>query len=317
MCNTDCKNHPDSCISEGLYMAMADELVSGGYKDAGYTYVNIDGMMPAALILVRLLHACRADTDTSVGDLTCHDGWSPDCWQNRSRDADGALQADSERFPHGIKWLADEMHKRGLHLGIYTDYGSATCEGYPGTDLAHQEIDAQTFAAWGIDSVKVDGCNSNSSTMNMAYPRFGDLLNKTGRAMLYSCSWPDYLNDHVNFSYVGEKCNLWRMYRDIYSQWPIIEEIVEFYGDPKNAEMLQPIAGPTLKSEHVTCCAWEAVPMSTRHLLCMRSCAHVVRQHPPPSHPTHVFHTQDIHPWLQPILGNSRGKVRTFSCRAR
>jgi hypothetical protein len=81
--------------------------------------------------------------------------------------------------------------------------------------------------------------------------------------------------------------------------------------------MLQPIAGPTPKSEHVTCCAWEAVPMSTRHLLCMRSCAHVVRQHPPPSHPTHVFHTQDIHPWLQPILGNSRGKVRTFSCRAR
>ena len=39
MCNTDCKNHPDSCISEQLYMAMADELVSGGYKDAGYVYV--------------------------------------------------------------------------------------------------------------------------------------------------------------------------------------------------------------------------------------------------------------------------------------
>jgi hypothetical protein len=78
--------------------------------------------------------------------------------------------------------------------------------------------------------------------MNDAYPRFGDFLNQTGRPMLYSCSWPDYLNDHVNFSYVGEKCNLWRMYRDIYSQWPIIEQIIEFYGD--NAEVLQPIAGP-------------------------------------------------------------------------
>ena len=210
MCNTDCKNHPNSCISENLYMAMADELVSGGYKDVGYNYVNID-----------------------------------DCWQNRSRDANGALQPDSERFPHGIKWLADYMHERGLRLGIYTDYGSATCEGYPGTDWAHQEIDAQTFADWGVDSVKVDGCNSNSSTMNAAYPRFGEFLNKTGRPMLYSCSWPDYLNDHVNFSYVGEKCNLWRMYRDIYSQWPIIEQIIEFYGDPKTAEVLQPIAGST------------------------------------------------------------------------
>ena len=35
--------------------------------------------------------------------------------------------------------------------------------------------------------------------MNEAYPRFGDFLNATGRPMLYSCSWPDYLNDHVNF----------------------------------------------------------------------------------------------------------------------
>jgi len=78
--------------------------------------------------------------------------------------------------------------------------------------------------------------------MNDAYPRFSDLLNATGRPMLYSCSWPDYLNNHVNFSYVAEKCNLWRMYRDIYSQWPIIMQIVEFYGS--EAAMLQPIAGP-------------------------------------------------------------------------
>ena len=35
MCNTDCKGSPDSCISEQLYTAMADELVSGGYRDAG------------------------------------------------------------------------------------------------------------------------------------------------------------------------------------------------------------------------------------------------------------------------------------------
>merc|ERR1712159_214247 len=102
------------------------------------------------------------------------------------------------------------MHSRGLKLGIYTDYGSHTCEGYPGTDWDHQEIDAQTFADWGVDSVKVDGCNSNTSTMNDAYPRFGDMLNKTGRPMVYSCSWPDYLNNHVNFSYVKEKCNMWR-----------------------------------------------------------------------------------------------------------
>ena len=207
MCQTDCTKYPTSCISEQLYTRMADELVSGGYRDAGYVYVNID-----------------------------------DCWQNRSRDAQGRLQPDANRFPHGIKWLSDYMHERGLKLGIYTDYGSATCEGFPGTDLDHQEIDAKTFAEWGVDSVKVDGCNSNSSTMNMAYPRFGRMLNATGRPMLYSCSWPDYLNDYVNFTDVAQHCNLWRFYRDIYSQWPIILQIIEFYGT--ETPVVQPVAGP-------------------------------------------------------------------------
>ena len=123
MCGTDCQNAPDSCISERLYLAMADELVRGGYRDAGYTYVNID-----------------------------------DCWQNRSRDEAGRLQPDRARFPHGIAWLAEQMHRRGLQLGIYTDYGTTTCGGFPGTPLDKQRIDAETFAEWGIDSVKVDGC---------------------------------------------------------------------------------------------------------------------------------------------------------------
>lgn len=70
-----------------------------------------------------------------------------DCWQNRTRDPISLrLQADSARFPHGIKALADYMHARGLKLGIHTDYGTSTCEGYPGTPLEYQQIDAQTFA---------------------------------------------------------------------------------------------------------------------------------------------------------------------------
>eukprot|EP01052_Picozoa_sp_SAG31_P073729 SAG31_NODE_32785_length_351_cov_1.428571_1_plen_48_part_01 len=40
-----------------------------------------------------------------------------------------------------------------------TDYGTATCEGRPGTPLKYQEVDANTYAEWGVDSVKVDGCN--------------------------------------------------------------------------------------------------------------------------------------------------------------
>ena len=41
-CDIDCVNDPDSCISEKLYMAMADHMAADGFKDAGYEYVNID-----------------------------------------------------------------------------------------------------------------------------------------------------------------------------------------------------------------------------------------------------------------------------------
>ena len=58
------------------------------------------------------------------------------------------------RFPSGIKALADYVHKLGLKFGIYADYGTRTCAGYPGS-LGHLETDARTFAEWGVDYVKV------------------------------------------------------------------------------------------------------------------------------------------------------------------
>jgi alpha-galactosidase len=77
-----------------------------------------------------------------------------DCWQV-SRDNAGTLVADPQRFPHGIKALADYVHSKGLLFGIYTDAGTNTCQGRPGT-LGHEVQDARTFAAWGVDYVKED-----------------------------------------------------------------------------------------------------------------------------------------------------------------
>ena len=51
------------------------------------------------------------------------------------------------------------MHNRGLKLGIYGDFGTLTCGGYPGSKF-FEELDAQTFADWGVDSLKLDGCYS-------------------------------------------------------------------------------------------------------------------------------------------------------------
>ena len=110
-------------VDEQLIEATADAMVASGMRDAGYQYVIID-----------------------------------DCWQV-SRDADGNIVADPAAFPHGMKALADYVHAKGLKFGIYTDAGTKTCEGRPGS-LGHEEQDAQTYAAWGVDYVKFDWCNA-------------------------------------------------------------------------------------------------------------------------------------------------------------
>lgn len=58
-----------------------------------------------------------------------------------------------------------QIHSKGLKFGIYQDYGTYTCGGYPGI-IGYEEIDASTFAEWGVDYVKLDGCNSDISTMD-------------------------------------------------------------------------------------------------------------------------------------------------------
>lgn len=208
-CNIDCKNDPKNCISEQLFMDMADRLVEDGYLDAGYEYVNID-----------------------------------DCWSSKKRDAQGRLQSDPDRFPHGIKALADYMHKKGLKLGIYADYGNLTCGGYPGS-LGHLETDAQTFADWGVDMLKMDGCYADPKDMNKGYPQMTRYLNATGRPILFSCSWPDYQRASgipIDYNLVAENCNIWRNYDDIQDSWDSVLGIIDYYA--KTQDTLAPVQGP-------------------------------------------------------------------------
>ncbi|XP_072171002.1 alpha-N-acetylgalactosaminidase-like [Diadema setosum] len=208
-CNIDCKNDPKNCISENLFKEMADRLVEDGYLDAGYEYVNID-----------------------------------DCWSAKQRDSQGRLQADPDRFPSGIKALADYVHKKGLKLGIYADYGNFTCGGYPGS-LGHLEVDAQTFAEWGVDMLKMDGCYADPHTMKKGYPEMTKYLNQTGRPILFSCSWPDYERAYgitVDYKLVAENCNIWRNYDDIQDSWDSVLSIIDYY--TKEQDTLVPVAGP-------------------------------------------------------------------------
>ena len=67
-----------------------------------------------------------------------------------------SLVPDPIKFPRGMRYIADQLHALGLQLGVYTDIGTHTCQGFPGS-YGHWQQDTDTFAGWGVDAVKVRG----------------------------------------------------------------------------------------------------------------------------------------------------------------
>ncbi|KAL7727422.1 hypothetical protein ACLKA6_017548 [Drosophila palustris] len=193
-CVTDCVKFPRDCISESLFKRTADLLVSEGYVALGYEYLIID-----------------------------------DCWMERDRDAmTGKLVPDRARFPSGLDALANYIHESGLKFGLYHDIGERTCmHGGPGAQ-GHFSLDAQTFADWGVDYVKLDGCFAAHMDLDWAYPEFGRELNRTGRPMVYSCSWPFY-KKIPNYELIKTHCNLWRFAEDVEDSYQSVIRIMHNY----------------------------------------------------------------------------------------
>ena len=142
-------------INEQLIRETADTMVEEGFLDAGYEYLVID-----------------------------------DCWSLRERDEKGYLVADPEKFPNGMKAVADYVHSKGLKFGMYSCAGVRTCAGYP-SSFDHEFQDAQTFADWGVDFLKYDYCNFPDSADCIArYHTMSLALKATGREILFSaCNW--------------------------------------------------------------------------------------------------------------------------------
>src|SRR6266700_2058237 len=135
-------------VDDSVDRSIADAMVSSGMKQAGYAYVNID-----------------------------------DTWEG-PRDAQGNITSNL-KFPD-MKALAGYIHGKGLKIGIYSSPGPKTCAGYLGS-YGHEEQDAQTYAAWGMDYLKYDLCSYDGKGDQVAaYKKMGDALRKTGRPMVYA-----------------------------------------------------------------------------------------------------------------------------------
>jgi alpha-galactosidase len=169
-------------IDDATVRGIADAMATNGMREAGYLYINID-----------------------------------DTWE-AGRDAQGNVQTN-KKFPD-MKALADYVHKKGLKLGIYSSPGPNTCAGYEGS-YGHEEQDARTYAAWGIDYLKYDWCGARTlytdEEMPAVYQKMGDALLKTGRPIVYSlCQYGRY--DVWKWGpEVGG--NLWRTTGDIRDTW--------------------------------------------------------------------------------------------------
>jgi alpha-galactosidase len=168
-------------IDEARVRFTADEMLSSGMKNAGYAYVIVDAG-----------------------------------WKAKGRDVDGRLKADADKFPSGMKALADYVHSKGLKFGIYTDAGSEDCvSGAPGSK-GFEEKDAASFAEWGVDYVKEDWCNTTGVNAREAYTKMSQSILKTGRPMVFSmCEW----GDNQPWVWAAPVANLWRTTGDSKDCW--------------------------------------------------------------------------------------------------
>ncbi len=172
-------------------------IINTGLADYGFQYVNID-----------------------------------DCWE-AGRDSSGNIQTNT-KFPD-MRSLGDWLHGNGLRFGIYSSPGPKTCAGFEGSWL-HEEQDAKSYAAWGIDYLKYDWCsyggiepNPDAAGLKFPYIKMAKALRSTDRDIVLSlCQYG--MGDVWNWGMdVGGQ--LWRTTGDIVDTWNSMAGIAFIHSD--------------------------------------------------------------------------------------
>ncbi|MDD6927387.1 MAG: glycoside hydrolase family 27 protein [bacterium] len=181
-------------INEELIMQATDALIETGLKDAGYEYIIVD-----------------------------------DCWSIKGRDENGRLVADPVKFPHGMKYLADYIHSKGLKFGMYSCCGTMTCALYPGS-YNHEYVDAATLAEWEVDYLKYDYCmQPKCADGQLLFRRMGLALANCGRDIHFAaCTW----GEDETHKWIGSTgANTWRSTGDIFDSWESVKRLIQLQYD--------------------------------------------------------------------------------------
>ena len=181
-------------VSEKYIKASADAMATKGLLAAGYTIVEVD-----------------------------------DCWAEAERNSTGYLVPNAN-FSSGMAALGEYLHERGFAFGMYSSAGAHCCQHTMPGSLGYEWIDATSFAAWGVDFLKYDGCYMEEAEdveqdyerrfplappPALRYPIMGQALNRTGRNISYMCNFPWQFwglegDAAMGGRWVSEFCNSWR-----------------------------------------------------------------------------------------------------------
>ena len=183
-------------IDEQMIREQADAMIKTGLYEAGYRFINVD------------------------------DGYF------KGRDKDGNLVAN-QKFPSGMKALADYIHSKGLKAGIYSDAGMNTCGSIYDKDTlgigvgmyGHVEQDCETFfKKWGFDFLKVDWCGGQNMKLSeeAQYTKISQAIKAINPEITFNvCRW------EFPGAWVTKIADSWRISGDIRSNFASILHIIE------------------------------------------------------------------------------------------
>ncbi|QUQ66172.1 glycoside hydrolase family 27 protein [Kutzneria sp. CA-103260] len=188
--------------------SVAQFLVSSGLAKSGYDIVWLDG------------------------------GWQA----SPPRDGQGNLAVDPARWPSGMDNLVKFIHGLGLKAGIYTDAGAYDGKNCGlGSGGGYYQRDADQFARWGFDAIKIDFLCGLAQKLDpaVAFHQFSQAVANTGRKMILNLcdpvtsdwgvpDWPSTRMAGYAYTWGPDNATSWRTDTDVAfgnptpGEWPDI-----------------------------------------------------------------------------------------------
>ena len=191
------------------------------------TYYGIGGVYDEQTIL----SVAQSLIDSGLARSGYRIVWLDFGWASGARTSSGQIVLNPGQWPHGLAWLNGWLHAHGLLAGIYTDAGRSGCYGRGVGSHGHYQQDADQFAAWGFDAIKVDFCGAGQQgyAPRPLYTEFAKAIrdNSSGRPMILNvCNFltpgqldgerPTYANSsYANALWAPRVAQSWRTDTDV------------------------------------------------------------------------------------------------------